>query len=90
MRRIYLIAGLCLSAPPSFAQSALPLSPPSANGSRQDAPTPTHDLGRTGSTPAIRPSDPDPAMSIVPPQSGITPVIPPPGAAGGNPAVVPK
>ena len=38
----------------------------------------------------IHPGDPDPAMALKPPVTGVTPVVPPPGTPGNGSTVVPK
>ena len=74
------------------AQSAAPLTPPGAAGNTGGTPAPAPDKGITApsATGVIHPGNPDPNMAITPPSVGLTPVVPPPGTAGNDPAVVPK
>ena len=68
----------------AYAQSSLP--PSSETTSPPDRST-----GSSSSLPSvIHPANPDPGMARIPPATGITPVVPPPGTAGNNPTVIPK
>ncbi len=86
------------SAPP--ANPTVPVAPPNA-----PSPPPEKIAPSDGSAPnrnmsnrlsqqkgAIAPPNVDPGMTVSPPHSatGLTPVIPPPGSAGGNKSVIPK
>ena len=89
-----LIIGLC-SLTPALAQTS---APPGSNESRSDT-SPPQDPGSTGSTcpggslsDRLRrcdgvippPRDLRPDNTIEPPDTGRTPVIPPPGSPGGD------
>ena len=92
MIRPIVALGFWLAAVAAHAQSTSPVTPPGAGGSNAATPTPAPDKGITAgpSTGVIRPGNPDPAMAVSPPSTGLTPVVPPPGTAGNNPTVVPK
>ena len=89
MRRTWLIAaalvgfGACaIAAERPAEQPNQPVEPP-ASGSSSD-------LSRSGGV-IKPPADVDPQMKQTPPSSGDRmPVIPPPGAPGGNPSVKAK
>ena len=81
---------LCLAPLPALAQSTAPLTPPGAAGSGSTVPpTIGSDPGLTRG-PVVHPADPDPAMTITPPQIGNTPIIPTPGMTGNGAQVIPK
>lgn len=105
MRNIILIAGL-LAAAPAFAQNPQPappqeprprLAPPNSPSPPPEriAPPENHLSERLSQQRGtITPPNVDPGMNVAPSPSqmgqGRTPVIPPPGAPGGNQSVVPK
>ena len=93
MTRLPVLAVLTLSlagaAPQVRAQSTAPVTPPGAAGSGSTTPSPAADPGLSKG-PVVHPGNPDPAMSIAPPQVGITPVIPAPGTTGNGTPVIPK
>ena len=67
------------------AQTTTP-SAPLSNQSEVPAPG-----SRAPDTPAvIHPGNPDPGITVAPPASGTTPVVPPPGTSGNASPVVPK
>ena len=78
-----------IAALPVYAQSTAPITPPGAAGSGGATATPTPDPGLSKG-PVVHPGNPDPAMTIAPPQVGITPVIPAPGMTGNGAPVIPK
>ena len=68
---------------PNADQPSTPIVPPESG-------TSSSDLGRSGGV-IIPPPGVDPAMKRTPPASGSRmPVIPPPGAPGGDPSITPK
>ena len=82
--------GGVLLALPAYAQNAAPLSPPGAADSGQGASLPTRDPGVTTAPAVIHPGNPDPGMSVMPPSTGATQVIRPPGSSGNPSTIVPK
>ena len=98
------LTALILAATPAVAQTTLPTSP--ANPTVPVAPPNAASLppekiappdGELNTGPSqrkttITPPDIDPAMTVRPPSdtTSRTPVIPPPGAPGGNPLILPK
>ena len=87
MIRLIFLAGLILSAEPLWTQVAASPTPPGSAESNPSAPARTPG---DAPSPVIRPGNPDPGMAINPAQTGITPVIPPPGTTENNPGIVPK
>ncbi len=71
------------SGRPNADQPSTPIVPPESG-------TSSSDLGRSGGV-IIPPAGVDPGMKRTPPASGARmPVIPPPGAPGGDPSITPK
>lgn len=97
MNRISAVLVFTMLTGVAAAQTSAPPTPPSS-GSNNGAgtATPLHDPGVTApsgtgtGTGVIHTGNPDPGMAVKPPATGITPVVPPPGTSGGNPAVIPK
>lgn len=98
MRQLILLSGLIALSTPVLAQTftpappssqPLPSAPPSSAPPERIAPS-AGNLSQQNST--ITPPNVDPGMTVAPTQTGRSamPVIPPPGSAGGNQAVVPK
>ncbi len=92
MKRVAIAVGLTLLAGSVLAQGTSALNPPNAANSGGSSPIPKQDNGiSTSPAPAvIHPGNPDPGMTVMPPATGITPIVPPPGTGGNNPTVVPK
>jgi hypothetical protein len=95
MHRICLVAVVVLG----FGAVAVAADEPSGRSAPGQPTTPTvppasgnlsSDLNRSGGV-ITPPADVDPEMKQTPPPTGArTPIIPPPGTPGGNPAVKPK
>ena len=104
MPRVSLLVALTFAAAPALAQNpqltsptnpTVPIAPPNAPSPPPErivpgAGTMSQHLSQQKGT--IAPPNVDPGMTVQPSGRGAatTPVIPPPGSAGGNQSVVPK
>ena len=79
----------------SAAESPAGTTPPAQEGQASPQPPAGASAPAVGGTMVIRPpAGIDPGINMTPPdpapEAGRMPIVPPPGAPGGNPAVVPK
>jgi hypothetical protein len=99
------LAAYCLSGAMALAQAPAPTPPNASTPDTSTPPDPRQDPRSTGSIRpgetlserldrtdgVIRPApNIAPNNAIRPPDTGTTPVIPPPGSPGGDPRIIPK